>query len=166
MGARVAIGLSSNLGDKLLFLRRACVSLSGSMKVTAVSSVYETGPMYLTDQPDFINAVLIGTTELGPLALLTRLKETERGLGRQDRGRNGPREIDLDIVAYGSLALRSQAVTVPHPRAFERRFVLQPLVEVDPSFRLPGFGLAQDLLSRPDVMKQQVKRISDAHLLL
>jgi 2-amino-4-hydroxy-6-hydroxymethyldihydropteridine diphosphokinase len=166
VGALVAIGLSSNLGNRLQNLTRACASLQASVQGSAVSSAYETAPLYVTDQPEFLNAVMVGWTELGPIALLAKLKEAEKSLGRIDRGRNGPREIDLDIVAYGSLVLRSDTVVVPHPRAPERRFVLQPLVEIDPGFRIPGFGLAQDLLSRPDVLKQQVRRVSDARILV
>lgn len=136
---RTVIAFGSNLGDREGNIRRAAETLG----VSRISSLHETTPMYVEDQPPFINAVAFLDTELGPLALLRLLKETEAAIGRQPRERYGPREIDLDLIAYGSLQLRSviygeARLQVPHPRLAERSFVLDPLAELDPGFHVPG----------------------------
>lgn len=139
--------------------------LMSFMNNMVVSGLYETAPMYETDQPPFLNGAVTGETDLSPSDLLGRLKEIERQGGRAIRQRNGPREVDLDIVAYGRLQ-QDGAPQLPHPRAFERRFVLEPLNEIAPHFILPGYGIVRDLLADEHVQTQQVRRISDAPILL
>jgi 2-amino-4-hydroxy-6-hydroxymethyldihydropteridine diphosphokinase len=106
--------------------------------------------MYVDDQPDFLNAVVILATPLGPIALLRALKAIEAEAGRQHRERFGPREIDLDVLAYGALQLAAQVgrnhrFVVPHPRNAERDFVLEPAFEIAPDFLFPGSGTVRAL---------------------
>ena len=111
----------------------------------AASSVYETAPQgEVTDQPDFLNACLAVETELDPEPLLDACKEVERELGRTPGGvRHGPRPIDVDVLLLGELEHRSERLTLPHPEVTSRRFVLEPLLELDPELRLPdGRALA------------------------
>jgi 2-amino-4-hydroxy-6-hydroxymethyldihydropteridine diphosphokinase len=107
--------------------------------VTRASSVYETEPQgEVTDQPDFLNACLEVETELGPEDLLDACKEVERALGREPGGqRHGPRPIDVDVLLLGELEHRSDRLTLPHRDILQRRFVLVPLLELDPALRLP-----------------------------
>jgi len=98
---QVYIGLGSNLGDRLARIQEAVVLLGESLTVSAASPIYETAPMYVEDQPLFYNGVLAGTTELGPLEVLSLLKAVETRVGRLPRDRYDPREIDLDLLVYG-----------------------------------------------------------------
>lgn len=148
----VYIGLGSNVGDRLGHLQAAVDLLSKRLAIEAASRVYESAPMYVTDQPAFFNAALKACTKLSPMRLLGVLKETEKQVGRQARERFGPREVDLDLVAYGGIryAYRKEGQIVlqlPHPRTPERRFVLQPLHDLDPAASLPGLGRVSDLLA-------------------
>jgi 2-amino-4-hydroxy-6-hydroxymethyldihydropteridine diphosphokinase len=116
--------------------------------VTAVSSVRETDPVGLVDQPRFLNAVARIETDLRPPELLDRMLATERELGRRRDGpRFGPRTIDLDLLIYGDEEIDEPGLIVPHPRLAERRFVLEPLHELDPGLVVPGRGRVWDLLS-------------------
>ena len=164
----IVIGLGSNVGDSLAHLRGATRELRLIVDVDAVSSVYRTAPMYVEDQPPFLNAVLTATTNLGPRALLKHLKALECQIGRQERERYGPREIDLDLIAYGSLHytfLRGEKpLTVPHPKTVERRFVLLPLAEIAPRFMLVGLGEANKLLDQTNDQSGDVERLEDAQL--
>jgi 2-amino-4-hydroxy-6-hydroxymethyldihydropteridine diphosphokinase len=143
---KAVIGFGSNLGDRSENIRRAAERLG----VSRLSSLIETEPMYVEDQPPFINAVGFLETNLGPLALLRLLKALESEIGRLPRERYGPREIDLDLIAYGRLQLRSLVngstkLQVPHPRLAERSFVLDPLAELDPFLQIPGLGIGANL---------------------
>lgn len=165
--AIVVVGLGSNLGDRASAMQRAIDELSDSIRWDSVSSLYETAPMYVEDQPPFLNATAIGSTDFGPFALLRRLKETESKIGREERVRYGPREIDLDLIAYGSLALRSRgerSLELPHPKTPERRFVLAPVYEIAPGLMLPGLGAVAQLFEATNAQAQDVKRINDAVL--
>lgn len=147
--AQVAIGLGSNMGDRRAHIEAAIVRLRESITGLRVSKLIETAPMYVTDQPPYLNGAAIGFTDLGPLALLARLKAIEMEVGRTPSVRYGPREIDLDLLAYGHMAFRSAGrLEVPHPRTPERRFVLEPLAELDPELLLPGLGRVASLLER------------------
>lgn len=144
------IGLGSNLGDREAFLRRALELLRAEpeIDVTAVSSVRETDPVGLVDQPRFLNAVARIETDLRPPELLDRMLAAERELGRRRDGpRFGPRTIDLDLLMYGDEEIDEPGLIVPHPRLAERRFVLEPLHELDPGLVVPGRGRVSDLLS-------------------
>ncbi len=128
------------------------------------SGLYSSDPMYLTDQPSFLNGVVVGRTLSGPYELLQTIKQIEQDIGRKERERNGPREIDLDIVAFGSLIFRSARLSIPHPRLGERRFVLEPLCEVEPEYWIPGYGTAKSMLDEPLVQMQRLERTGDAPL--
>jgi 2-amino-4-hydroxy-6-hydroxymethyldihydropteridine diphosphokinase len=144
---RVHIGLGSNLGNREAALRGALELLGDD--VVAVSSFRETDPVGYLDQPRFLNAAAALETGLEPRALLDRLLEVERELGRtRDGPRFGPRTIDLDLLLYGDLVIDEPGLVVPHPRLAERRFVLEPLAELDPDLVVPGLGRVTDLLAR------------------
>jgi 2-amino-4-hydroxy-6-hydroxymethyldihydropteridine diphosphokinase len=130
---RAAIALGSNLGDRLSHLRRAVEAIRSLGTVISVSSLYETDPVGGPAQGRYLNAALVVDTELGPEALLSGLQAIEAEAGRARDVHWGPRTLDLDIVAYGGLALDLPGLTVPHPRAAERRFVLAPLAEIAPN---------------------------------
>ena len=136
----VYIALGANLGDRGASLRNAVEQLRDAMAVERLSSVYETEPAYLLDQPRFLNMALRGHTALDPHALLVFLKRIERDMGRTAGPRYGPRAIDLDILLYDSLALATADLTIPHPRMAERPFVLAPLAEIAPELVPPGWN--------------------------
>lgn len=134
------LGLGSNEGDRLRNLRDARQVLGRrGVTVTASSSVYETAPQgEVTDQADFLNACVRIDTELGPEQLLDACKEVERELGRRPGGpRHGPRPIDVDLLLLGGLEHSSERLQLPHPEVSSRRFVLEPLLELDPQLELP-----------------------------
>ncbi|HRY29619.1 MAG TPA: 2-amino-4-hydroxy-6-hydroxymethyldihydropteridine diphosphokinase [Elusimicrobiota bacterium] len=135
------VGLGSNVGRRLDFLRRATRSLRGTsgVRVRRCSPVYETSPVG-PRQRKFLNAVVVLRTSLSPDSLLKTLKRIERELGRRRRRRWGPREIDLDLLFFGALRKRTKSLTVPHPRWMARKFVLRPLSDVAPRFRDPVSG--------------------------
>jgi 2-amino-4-hydroxy-6-hydroxymethyldihydropteridine diphosphokinase len=142
---RAFVGLGSNLGDREGTI---LVALSRLDRVVAVSGLRETDPVGFEDQPRFLNGVAALETELPPRALLDRLLEVERSLGRtRDGPRFGPRTIDLDLLVYGDLELDEPGLTIPHPRLHERRFALEPLAELAPELVVPGRGPVRDLLA-------------------
>jgi 2-amino-4-hydroxy-6-hydroxymethyldihydropteridine diphosphokinase len=145
---RAYVGLGSNLGDREQVIRTA----AETMGATRLSEIRETEPWGYADQPLFLNAVAEVETELGPRVLLDELLDVERRLGRQ-RGAGpsyGPRTIDLDLLLYGDEVIDEPGLTVPHPHLHERRFVLEPLVELDTELVVPGRGRVSDLLAALD----------------
>lgn len=140
--ARCFVGLGSNTGDRIGYLRLAIGELRSmlDLEVRKVSSCYETEPVGRKDQPDFLNAVVEVRTSLSPAALLQRLKIVEHRLGRTATERWGPREIDLDLLFWGDQMLTGPPIDVPHPEARNRRFVLTPLAEIAPSVTDPRTG--------------------------
>ncbi|HET6441666.1 MAG TPA: 2-amino-4-hydroxy-6-hydroxymethyldihydropteridine diphosphokinase [Phycisphaerae bacterium] len=139
----VYLGLGSNLGDRRRNLETALDALRAhpQIAVTAVSSFLETEPVGgPTGQPPYLNGAAEIATDLDPHALLALLKTIERDLGRTAGVRWGPREIDLDILLCGNTILDTGALTIPHPRMRERRFVLEPLAEIAPDVRDPVTG--------------------------
>jgi 2-amino-4-hydroxy-6-hydroxymethyldihydropteridine diphosphokinase len=154
------LGLGSNQGDRLANLRAGRVALERhGIEVTGSSSAYETEPQgEVTDQPDFLNACLRVRTALGPEDLLDVCKAVEREMGRDPGAvRHGPRPIDVDVLLLGDLEHDSERLTLPHPELSNRRFVLEPLVELDPDLRLPdGTPLRHRLAAVAD---QRVERL-------
>jgi 2-amino-4-hydroxy-6-hydroxymethyldihydropteridine diphosphokinase len=147
---RAYIGLGSNRGEREKALAAALERLDkGPLVLLGASTVRETEPVGVTDQPRFLNAVAAIETELGARELLERLLGIERELGRDRRGdeRWGPRVIDLDLLLYGEEVIDEPGLTVPHPRLAERQFVLEPLAELDPALRLPDGRAVRDLLA-------------------
>jgi 2-amino-4-hydroxy-6-hydroxymethyldihydropteridine diphosphokinase len=155
------VSLGANLGDRLAALQMAVDRLAGRFPVTAVSSVYETTPVGGPPQPDYLNAVLL-LTAADPAALLTAALDAEAAAGRQRVERWGPRTLDVDLVAVDDLRLQRPDLTLPHPRAHQRAFVLVPWHEVDPAAVLPGHGPVADLLRGVDAAG--VRRRADLRL--
>ncbi|HEX5374784.1 MAG TPA: 2-amino-4-hydroxy-6-hydroxymethyldihydropteridine diphosphokinase [Solirubrobacterales bacterium] len=145
------LGLGSNVGDRESHLRAAIELLAQrGVEVEAVSSAYETEPVgEVLDQPDFLNAAIRIRTELEPEELLGACKEVESARGRAlDAPRHGPRPLDVDLLLLGDLQLSTERLTLPHPEVTSRRFVLAPLLELDPGLTLPdGTRLSQALAS-------------------
>jgi 2-amino-4-hydroxy-6-hydroxymethyldihydropteridine diphosphokinase len=137
VAVRAAIGLGSNLGDKAGNIERAIGRMDQLGAVTAVSTIYQSAPIGGPDQPPYYNAVVLLETDLEPRALLDGLLGIEQMQGRQRRERWGPRIIDLDVLLYGAEEIDDPGLIVPHPRMTERRFVLDPLLEVWPDAALP-----------------------------
>jgi 2-amino-4-hydroxy-6-hydroxymethyldihydropteridine diphosphokinase len=145
---RVYLGLGSNLGDRRAHLLWALDALRASVVIDQVSSVYDTAPLLVTDQPRFYNIVCAGRTELAPLPLLHALKAIERGAGRVEGPRYGPRPLDIDILLYDDLLLSLPELIIPHPGIAERAFVLEPLAEIAPGLHHPALGMPVAALLR------------------
>jgi len=148
------IALGGNVGDVRATFDRAIVILcaDAAVQLTARSSDYRTPPWGVTDQPPFVNAAITVTTSLPPRDLFARMQNCERMLGR-DRAherRWGPRTIDLDLIAYGDFVLNEPDLTLPHPRLFERPFVLVPLCEIAAERVIGGISV-REALARVDI---------------
>jgi len=147
--AEAFVALGGNVGDARSTFDRAIAMFcdGSSVRLVARSSDYRTPPWGVTDQPPFVNAVIAVTTSLSPHDLLARAKECERAFGR-DRAREvrwGPRSIDIDLVAYDDLELDDFDLILPHPRLFERAFVLVPLAEIAPEQVIAGIRVREAL---------------------
>ena len=169
MRQRVVLAVGSNLGERLGTLQ-GCVQAIGGLPdtdVLAISPVYETAPVGGPAQPDYLNAVLIASTGLRPLDLLTAAQGIEAEFGRirpPGAERFGPRTLDIDIISYGAEISGDPVLTLPHPRAHERAFVLAPWHDIDAGAALPGRGPVAVLLAgldrrgvrrRPDMVLQR-----------
>lgn len=151
--AEALIALGGNVGDVRVTLDRATAALCDgtAIRLLARSSDYRTPPWGVTDQPAFINRAIIVETALPPLELLARAHAVERQFGRE-RGKEqrwGPRTLDVDLIDYEGVALDTPELTLPHPRALERAFVLVPLAEIAPDWRMAGIRVA-DALAKLD----------------
>jgi len=156
--AYVAIG--ANLGSPVATVKAAIAALATlpQSRLIKVSSLYQTAPVGLRHQPDFINAVAMLATALAPLPLLDALFEIEAQFGRRRGIANAPRTLDLDLLLHGETALNQPDISnpqggascliLPHPRMHERAFVLEPLAEIAPDCRIPGHGAVSELLAR------------------
>lgn len=144
MSARATIGLGANLGDASRTIGDALARLCDYGTVLCVSSIYRTAPWGVLDQPEFCNAVAVLRTDLDPQALLRACKAIERDLGRVPSVRYGPRAIDLDLLFYGDRRIDEPGLCVPHPRLFERAFVLVPLAEIDPGYASAAAALSPE----------------------
>lgn len=146
MKAVIAVG--ANIGSPAEQVEIAIAMLREALEVQAVSSLYTTKPVGKVDQPDFINAVVIAESELPAAQLLKVLHGIEKTLGRERVEQWGPRTIDLDLIQYGALLSKAEELTLPHPRAHERRFVLEPWHEIEPDALLLTHGRIDQLLSQ------------------
>lgn len=140
--SRVVLALGSNVGDRLAHLSRGLAVLAESATVQAVSGVYETAPVGGPVQPDYLNAVVIVETDEDPLAL-AEVAEQSRGRSRGERW--GPRTLDVDIIDVDGRSSDDPRLTLPHPRATQRAFVLLPWLDADPRAQLPGHGPVAEL---------------------
>jgi 2-amino-4-hydroxy-6-hydroxymethyldihydropteridine diphosphokinase len=148
----VYLALGTNLGDRLTNLRAAIEALPSEIKVMAESKVYETPPWGYENQPTFLNMAVKCETDLEPESLLKRLKQLEVQLGREQSFHWGPRLIDIDILFYDDLILKSESLIIPHPRLHERAFVLVPLADIAPDFIHPVLKKTiRELLTGVDV---------------
>lgn len=149
--ARAFVGLGSNLGDREALLREAVAAIGAlpDTGVVAVSSFRDTEPVGITDQPRFLNGAVELETALDPRRLLDALLGIERRLGRRRAGvpSGGPRTLDLDLLLYEDARISERGLEIPHPRLAERRFVLEPLAELDPDLEVPAKGRVQALLA-------------------
>jgi 2-amino-4-hydroxy-6-hydroxymethyldihydropteridine diphosphokinase len=156
----IFLALGSNLGDRARNLESALERLeAGGVRVQVRSSIYETAPQEFLDQPWFLNQVVRAETSLFPLQLLRLTQRIEREMGR-DRGPGaipkGPRLIDIDILLFGQVAIDTPQLVIPHPAMLERRFVLEPLVEIAPELRHPVIGKSFASVL-PQVKGQQIR---------
>jgi 2-amino-4-hydroxy-6-hydroxymethyldihydropteridine diphosphokinase len=145
---RAVLAIGSNLGDRLGNLQ-GCVHAIARIpdtEVLATSPVYQTAPVGGPEQPDYLNAVLIVSTGLAPLDLLEAAHRIEAEFGRVRDVRFGPRTLDVDIISYAGEVSSDPVLTLPHPRAHERAFVLAPWHDIDPAAELPGRGAVRSLL--------------------
>lgn len=157
--AAVFLSLGSNLGDRESLIRGALGLLASDadIRVERVSSLYETAPVGLSEQPDFINAVALVETDLPPTELLRRLQRIESALGRDRNQHWGPRIIDLDILLYGDQSVDTAFLTIPHIRMMDRAFVMAPLAEIAPDLRLPDGRTPGEVL--PHLADQRVQKV-------
>lgn len=146
---KAVVSLGSNLGDRAAHLAAAREMLAAAFPVVAVSPIYETAPVGVVDQAPFLNQiVLIEATDAE--GLLSAGLRAEDARGRVRSRRWGPRTLDVDVVSVDGMRSESERLTVPHPRAHERAFVLQPWLDIDPAAELPGHGPVSALLRRLD----------------
>lgn len=151
MKSTAYLGLGGNLGDRRHYLSAAVLALNSEagLRVEKISSVYETVPVGVVDQPDFYNLVVQVVTSLSANELLASCLAIEKKLGRVRAERWGPRTVDLDVLWYEGATLREPELTLPHPRMKERAFVLVPLAEIAPMLLLEGMSVEQ-LVARLD----------------
>ncbi|HJQ51522.1 MAG TPA: 2-amino-4-hydroxy-6-hydroxymethyldihydropteridine diphosphokinase [Gaiellaceae bacterium] len=147
---RAYVGLGANLGDRERTLREAVAALTAEegIEVVAVSTLRETEPVGVGEQPLFLNGAAALETTLEAGELLDRLLAVEQRFGRvRVPSEHGPRTLDLDLLLFGEEQIEASGLTVPHPRLYERRFVLEPLAELDPGLIIPGRGGVESLLA-------------------
>ena len=144
---KYVVALGSNLGDRSQILESALEEIGNVSEIIKVSSFYETAPVGGPDQPDYMNAIVIIDSQLSPEDLLLALQSIENKAGRTREVRWGARTLDLDLISAGDLKVESEFLTLPHPRAHERGFVLQPWLEIDADAEIVGKGRISELLA-------------------
>jgi 2-amino-4-hydroxy-6-hydroxymethyldihydropteridine diphosphokinase len=149
---RVVLALGSNLGERLANLQGAVEALFGrpGLDFLAVSPVYQTAPVGGPEQPDYLNAVVTARTSLPARDILDRAHDVEQSLHRVRKEHWGPRTLDVDLIVVGDEVSDDPALTLPHPRAHERAFVLAPWHDIEPDAEIPGRGRIADLLAAAD----------------
>lgn len=155
---RAVISLGSNIGDKFSYLQSAVNEINslGDSEILICSSVYKTKPIGFEDQEDFLNAVLILETDISAEELMQKLQLIELNLGRERTIKWGPRTIDLDLIDYEKLVLNTKDLILPHPRAFERCFVLKPWNEIDDNAEIIGQGNVKQILQNLDCLGVEI----------
>ena len=145
---KAVVALGANIGNPQEQMDLAVAMLCESTDVIAISSYYPTKPVGGPEQPDYLNAVCLIESDLPALDLLSLLHGIEKSLGRERKEKWGPRTIDLDLIQYGSLLSSADELQLPHPRAHERRFVLEPWLEIEPGALLLTHGKISELLEQ------------------
>ena len=145
---KAVIALGSNLGNRELYIDSAVAELAKIIEITHLSTNHETDPVGGPEQPNYLNAIAIAETELDPRELLIVMLEIENKLGRKREVHWGPRTIDLDLIVFGDEIIDSEVLVLPHPRAHERKFVLEPWLEIEPDAYIPGIGEIENILQR------------------
>ena len=145
---KAVIALGSNLGNRELNIDSAIAELAKIIEITHLSTNYETDPVGGPEQPKYLNAIAIAEAELEPEELLTAMLDIENKLGRKREVHWGPRTLDLDLITFGDEVIDSEFLVLPHPRAHERRFVLEPWLEIEPDAYIPGIGKVESILQR------------------
>ena len=145
---KAVIALGSNLGNRELYIDSAVAELAKVIEITHLSTNHETDPVGGPEQPKYLNAIAIAETELDPRELLIVMLEIENKLGRKREVHWGPRTIDLDLIVFGDEITDSEVLVLPHPRAHERKFVLEPWLEIEPDAYIPGIGEIENILQR------------------
>jgi len=157
---KVFLSLGSNLGDKLENLNNAItkISLNEHIKISSCSNIYQSKPMYNLNQDDFLNMVIEIETNFRPLELMKYIKDIEILLGRSlDQKHNYPRVIDIDILDYENQLFNTPELTIPHPKLFERMFVLKPWCEISPDYAINNGKTIKDLMLLLDSNNNYVK---------
>ena len=145
---KAVIALGSNLGNRELNIDSAIAELVKIVEITHLSTNHETDPVGGPEQPKYLNAIAIAETELEPEELLIAMLEIENKLGRKREVHWGPRTLDLDLIVFGDKVINSEILVLPHPRAHERRFVLEPWLEIEPDAYIPGIGKVESILQQ------------------
>jgi 2-amino-4-hydroxy-6-hydroxymethyldihydropteridine diphosphokinase len=145
---KAVIALGSNLGNRELNIDSAIAELAKIIEITHLSTNHETDPVGGPEQPKYLNAIAIAEAELEPEELLTAMLDIENKLGRKREVHWGPRTLDLDLITFGDEIIDSEFLVLPHPRAHERRFVLEPWLEIEPDAYIPGIGKVESILQR------------------
>ena len=145
---KAVISLGANIGNPEEQMQLAIAMLREATEVIALSSIYTTEPVGGPEQPNYLNAICIAESDLPAADLLALLHGIEKTLGRERIERWGPRTIDLDLIQYGTILSSAQELELPHPRAHERKFVLEPWLEIDPDAVLVGRGRVSAILAQ------------------
>jgi len=148
--SNIFIALGSNLGNPKEMVKNGILSIKniGGVRILSESSLYETPPVGILNQPNFINAVVKIDSNLSPYELLNKLLKIENTAGRIRVNKNGPRTLDLDILLFDNLILNEKKLTIPHPRMHERLFVLLPLKDIDEAIVIPNHGAIIDIINK------------------
>jgi 2-amino-4-hydroxy-6-hydroxymethyldihydropteridine diphosphokinase len=157
----IFLALGSNIENRKQHIETAIALLREKVQDITVAPLYETKPQYFEDQQNFLNTVLSGYTDLKPWELLQFTKTVQQEVGRVERFRNGPREIDIDILFYDNEVYKGEELEIPHPRLQERDFVLQPFADLNPNFFHPVLKKTiRELLNRlPEEHRSVIKKL-------
>jgi 2-amino-4-hydroxy-6-hydroxymethyldihydropteridine diphosphokinase len=157
----IFLALGSNIENRKQHIETAIVLLREKVHDIIVAPLYETKPRYFEDQQNFLNTVLSGYTDLEPRELLQFTKAVQKEVGRVERFRNGPREIDIDILFYDNVVYKDEELEIPHPRLQERDFVLQPFSDINPDFSHPVLKktIRELLATLPEEQRSVIKML-------
>ncbi len=158
---QIFLALGSNIENRKQHIETAIVLLREKVHDIIVAPLYETKPRYFEDQQNFLNTVLSGYTDLEPRELLQFTKAVQKEVGRVERFRNGPREIDIDILFYDNVVYKDEELEIPHPRLQERDFVLQPFSDINPDFSHPVLKktIRELLATLPEEQRSVIKML-------